>query len=100
MATYAELAVIQQDPLWNDLVGKILVATTIKAAAIVDDPTSAGAIHEWSLRAIASPRNTANELAAYVVAVNNTLPIASIYNASDAAIQNNIDEAVDSMYGG
>ena len=99
MATYAELATIRQDPLWNDLLDKIVVATTIKATEVIDSATPAATLLEWAKQAIAKPLNAANDIAFYVVAANQAATLAQILSASDAAIQTNIDTAIDAIYG-
>ena len=99
MATYAELAAIRQEPLWNDLIDKIVVATSIKASEVIDSATPAATLLEWAKRAIAKPSDAANDIAFYVVAANKTATIAQILSAVDGDIQTNVDAAIDSIYG-
>ena len=99
MANYAELSTIRDDPLWNDLLDKIVVATSIKAAEIIDTVTPAPTLLEWAKQAIAKPLNAANDIAFYVVAINQSATLAQIYAATDISIQNSVDSAIDSIYG-
>ena len=99
MATYTELSTIREDPLWNDLLAKIVVATSIKAAEIIDTVTPAPTLLEWAKGAIAKPSNAANDIAFYVVAANQVATIAQIVGADDTAIQTNVDVAIDAIYG-
>ena len=99
MATYTELAVIHEDPLWNDLLAKIVVATSIKAAEIIGTVTPAPTLLEWAKGAIAKPGNAANDIAFYVVAANQAATVNQIVTADDAAIQTNVDAAIDAIYG-
>ena len=99
MATYTELSVIREDPLWNDLLAKIVVATSIKAAEIIDTATPAPTLLEWAKQAVAKPSNAANDIAFYVVAANQLADIAQIVGANDGDIQLNVDAAIDAIYG-
>ena len=99
MATYAELSTIQEDPLWNDLLAKIRVACVVKAGVIIDSAAPVASALEWAKGAIANPTSAASGIAFYVVIVNKDATIAQIYAADDAAVQLNVDAAVDALYG-
>ena len=99
MATYTELSTIQEDILWNDLLAKIRVACVVKASIIIDSASPAASALEWAKGAVLSPTNAANGIAFYVVIVNKDATIAQIYAADDAAVQLNVDAAVDALYG-
>ena len=99
MATYAELSTITEDPLWNDLLAKIRVACVVKAGVIIDSPTPSATALEWAKAAVLSPTKAAEGVAFYVVIANKDATIAQIYAAGDAAVQTNVDSAIDALYG-
>lgn len=99
MATYIELSTIHLDPQWNDLLSKVRVACSIKAASIIDSATPAAEALAWAKEATKKPGIAGNDLAFYSVAVNESATLAQIYSATDAAVQANIDAAVDAIYG-
>ncbi len=99
MATYAELATIKDDDAWNGLVNKIAVACAIKATAVIDSATPGVAVLEWAKQSVAEPLKASNDIVYYVVSSNSSATLAQIYSASDVAIQNNVDAAIDSVYG-
>ena len=99
MATYEELSTIQNNADYNVLLNKIQVACAVKASAIIDSATPAAEALEWAKGAIASPNAAGRSLVAYVIASNKAATLAQIYAASDTAIQTNVDDAVDAVYG-
>jgi len=99
MATYQELANISNDASWSGLVDKVKVAVTVKAAAVIDSTTPPATLLDWAKGAIISPGTTALTLVYYIVAKNQAQDIATILAAGDAAIQTNVDAAVDALYG-
>ena len=99
MATYAELSTIHLDDQWNDLLAKIRVACSIKAAAIVDSATPGADALAWATAAIKNPGIAGNDLAFYIVAANASATLVQIYGADDVAVQANVDTAVDAIYG-
>ena len=99
MATYAELATIKDDDAWNGLVNKIAVACSIKATAVIDSATPPATLLEWAKQSIADPLSASNDIVYYVVASNSSATLAQIYGASDTAIQNNVNTAIDAVYG-
>ena len=99
MATYIELSTIHLDDQWNDLLSKVRVACSIKAAAIVDSATPTVEALGWAKNAIKQPGVAGNDLAFYAVAVNESATLAQIYTATDTAVQANVDAAVDASYG-
>lgn len=105
MATYLELRTIFTD---SDLMEKLEVAVIIAAQTILagDDDTdppwdqTAGA-HDirvkWAAAAIKSTSTVATAMLKAVLAANNTLTVAQIQGASDAAIQSNVEAVIDSI---
>ena len=63
MATYTEIAAIQDNPLWNGLLSKIRIAAVVKAAAVIDSATPAAPVLEWAKTTIANPTQAGNILA-------------------------------------
>ena len=99
MATYIELSTIHLDPQWNDLLAKVRVACSIKAAAIIDSATPAAEALAWAKEATKKPGAAGNDLVFYIVAVNKAATLTQIYGAIDADVQTNVDSAVDAIYG-
>jgi len=99
MATYLELSNIKANSGWNEFLLKVRAATAIKACAIIDSATPAVSLIEWAKSAIKSPTTAGNDLVNYIISVNNSATVTQILSASDTAIQNNINDAVDSIYG-
>lgn len=97
MATYAELKVLTQDVALRD---KVEIAVDVKAAEILDDGGSTTEQVAWAAEAIQNPSLKAVEILNYVLAVNKSLSVAAIQGASDAAIQSNVDTAVDALIAG
>ena len=100
MATYLELAEIQSDPQWNDLLSRIRIACTINATEIINLPTPTAEALAWAKATIKNPRQAGDDVAYYVVAVNATATIAQIYSADDVAVKANVDSAISAMIGG
>lgn len=100
MATYAEIAAISNDPSWSGLIDKVRVAVAIKAAAVIDSATPPAILLEWAKSAVSNPGPAANAIVYYVVAKNSAAAISAITSASDAAVQTNVNAAVDALYGG
>ena len=99
MATYLELAAIQDDPAWNDFLSKVRVACVIKASLIIDSATPGATALEWAKNTISNPTQAGNVIAYYVIAKNSGATTTQIYNATDTAVQTNVDTAVDAIYG-
>ena len=97
MATYAELKVLTQDIALRD---KVEIAVDVKAAEILDDGASTTDEVSWASEAIQNPSLRAVEILNYVLAVNKALTVAAIQGASDAAIQANVNMAVDALIAG
>lgn len=99
MATYAELAAIQDDPQYNSLRQKIGVACAIKAAAVIGSPTPGADVLAWAKSTAANPLQAGDALIYYVIASNAAASVSQIYSATDSAIQTNVNDAVDAIYG-
>ncbi len=99
MATYIELSTIHLDDQWNDLLAKVRVACSIKAAAIIDSATPGADALVWAKNTTEQPGTAGNDLVWYIVAANKSATLTQIYNADDVAVQSNVDAAVDAIYG-
>ena len=99
MATYTELAAINFDPGWGALLNKIMVAVMVKAATIIDSASPSADALAWAKATLTGPKAAANNIAFYVIASNKAASISTILAASDSAVQSNVDDAVDAMYG-
>ena len=98
MATYLELAKITEQALWGDFIDKIKAACVIKATAIIDSATPTVEAKAWAEFAINAPTSAASSIVWYVIGSNDGLAISTILNASDSAIQTNVNAAVDVLY--
>lgn len=97
MATYTDLADIQENASYGALVQKIRVAAVIKAVALLDAATPTSAEVAWALSALDSPASAAESVSWYVIGANNSATVAQIVGASDAAVQTNVNAAVDKI---
>mgnify|MGYP007073271500 FL=1 len=97
MADYDELYGIIQD---STLRNKVAVAVAIKAQVYIDGGTPTSDELTWASRAIKNTRSVAAEIMPYVIAANKDSSVAQITGATDAAIQTNVDAAVDALVGG
>ena len=105
MATYSDIRSL----LWNDdaLRNRIAVACTIAADQVAADsanfPTATAdsaliaAREAWAVSVFDSPEAAGRRMTISVIAANNTLSVAQIQGASDAAIQSRVDARVDLM---
>lgn len=99
MATYLELSHIKDDESYGSLVNKVRVACAIKAAAVIDSTTPGATVLAWAKDTISNANRAGDAIAAYVIAKNKGATTANIYAATDVAIQNNVDAAIDALYG-
>lgn len=97
MATYLELHALASD---SDLQDKIAVAVIKKAQSllVLQSPTTAQV--GWASNAIKNPKGKSKSLINYVLAINSSLDTLQIQGVTDAAIQTNIDAAVDTLIAG
>lgn len=99
MATYTELYQYRATDDYQALENKVAVAVAIKAQAIADLPTPTAEQIAWAVEALSSPGGKAETVINYVLAANSGLTIAQITAATDAAIQTNVNAAVDDLFG-
>lgn len=101
MATYLDLARLPQtDPTeYGELEEKVKVAVAIKAQAIADSGTGTAGQIAWAKTALRSTSQEARIVINYVLAANNGATTANVLSATDAAIQDNVDSAVDDLLG-
>ena len=95
MATYTELATIADDAGFGSLQSKVRVAVIVKATSLIDAATPTAAEIEWSKTALANPNSVADDVTRYIIAANKGASVAQIVGATDTAVQNNVDSAVD-----
>ena len=97
MATYAELFELRSNsPLRN----RVAVAIIIKAQSLIDGATPTAAQIAWANAALQGPVDKAGEILNYVLAANKDASESQILDASDSAIQTNVDTAVDALIAG
>ncbi len=100
MATYTELANIQNASGFGDLRDKIIAACAIKAVALLDGTTPTAAQIAWAEAALLNPPKAATDVMWYVIAKNAGATLAQILAANDAAVQANVNAAVDVIVSG
>lgn len=97
MATLTELADIRSVAGYDTFVKKIRAAIAIKAHAITELQTPTQAQLDWAKSALIAPDSQRQIIENYVIAANSGVAVATILNASDAAVQNNVNAAVDNL---
>lgn len=97
MATYAELYDLRSD---SALRNKVAVAVAVKAQALLDLASPTAGQVAWAKAAIDAPIAKADSLLNYVLAKNKAASTSQILAATDAAIQSNVDAAVDKIIAG
>ena len=91
MATYDELYTLAGD---NALTDRIAVAISIKADAILNDGAATAEQKAWAKSAFSNPQGQAKAFQNAVLAANKDATVTQITNATDAAIQTAVDNAV------
>ena len=99
MATYLELATIKEQVGWNEFLSKVRVAAVQKATLIIGSGTPGALALEWAKSTVANPATAGNAIVNYIIMVNDSATTAQILAASDAAIQGNVNTAIDAIYG-
>lgn len=97
MASYPELFELRgNSPLRN----RVTVAVVVKAQALIDGTTPTAGEIAWADAALSAPVAKAMQILNYVLAVNKSAAVGNITGATDAAIQANVDAAVDALIAG
>ena len=92
MATLEELAQLYNN---SELIKKISAALIIRAKATLDNVATATAAEKaWAVRIFTNPHNEAHRVLRAMLAENNAASVAQITGANDAAIQGNVNTAV------
>ena len=97
MATYEDLFNLKSN---SDLRNKIAVACVKKAQTLLDGETPASDEVTWASNALNNPIGQADKIMNYVLAANSAATVSQITSATDAAIQTNVDDAVDALIAG
>ncbi len=95
MATLAELQTLAHN---NDLRGKIERAIVQKALAVMKEASPSVLRLQWAEDMLANPAGDIQLMLNYVLAENAGATIVQITEASDTAIQGNVDTAVDVLH--
>ena len=92
MASYVEIR-----NLFNDsaLLNRVAVAVIIAANGILGEGAAPAPRKAWAARAFSSAEQEAKRILMAVLAVNSGASVAQIQGASDAALQTNVDNAID-----
>lgn len=99
MATYLELHGLRGASGAGTLMQKIAVGICIKANALAKLPTPTDAQKTWAKSALASPESYVGTILNYILADYNTITVAQITGATDAAVQTVVNAAVDTLLG-
>ncbi len=97
MATYQELFDLRSD---SSLRNKVAVACVKKAQALLAGGTPTANEVARASSTLSSPIAQADKLFAYVLAANSAATVSQIQNATDTAIQTNVDTAADALIAG
>lgn len=95
MATYTELFDLHSN---TDLLNKVVVACIISAEQIKDeDPGTANHANRliWAAAVFSNPRAESERMYWALLAANNAATVIQIENATDEAIQGQVDDHVD-----
>ena len=95
MASYEELYALRSD---SALRNKVAVSIAVAADTIRDEDVGTGNHanrYVWAAEALAAPLSKLDEMFWTVLAVNNAVPVGNITGATDAAIQAQVNAAVD-----
>lgn len=97
MATYSELFDLRSN---SALRNKVAVACVKKAQNLLDLATPSNSQVAWANSAIGSPLGMADKILNYVLAANSSATSAQITGATDSAVQDNVNAAVDKLIAG
>ena len=100
MATYLELATIQDQAGYGDLQRRIRTAVVIKAVSLLDLATPTAAQVSWAAGALANPSAAAEQVVWYVLGANSSAAVTAILSAGDNAVQSNVNAAADAIISG
>jgi len=92
VATYEELFALCSD---TALKNRVRVACVVAAESIRQEDPGTVERRAWATGVFGNPGQEADRMFWTVLAANKDLPAATIQGASDAAIQSNVDAAVD-----
>lgn len=99
MATYAQLkGLIDGSTDDGGLRGKVLVASLVKAEGILAEVSPTADRLAFASDVLDKPEAALDGLFNYVLAANDTASVATITGATDAAIQTNVDAAIDALH--
>lgn len=97
MASLLELSDFAASSDYQTLNKKIVTAIAKKAVSIGNLTTPTTAQIEWCKAALAAPGLEARTIINYVLAANASATIAQIVGASDAAIETQVNAAIDKI---
>lgn len=97
MATLLELAQLPGSPGFDALKAKITAASAIKAEDIINETSPSADRLAWAFEALDDPANVAKSLIYGILAANAGASTTQILEASDTAIQTNVDNFVDKL---
>ena len=97
MATYSELYALKSHDV---LMHNVFVAIIKKAQSLLDLTTPSPDQVKWANNAISNPNSMGNKILFYILAANSGLTTLQITSATDAAIQTNVNSAVDALIAG
>ena len=92
MATYVEIRNLFDD---SALRNRVATAVIIAANGILGEGAATAPRKAWAAKAFSSAEQEAKRILMAVLAANSGASVAQIQGASDAALQTNVDNAID-----
>jgi hypothetical protein len=99
MAAYTALVPLAQN---DTLKLQVKMAVAVTAFTITGESTGTtnhAARVVWAKQALANPDSAVEQVMWYVLAANNAATVGQITTATDAAVQANVDAAVNGLFG-
>ena len=97
MATYEELFRLSTE---KEILNKVSVAAVVKSEGLISAASPTNSQITWANNTLSNPVGRAKILIHYVLAANKDSTEVQIREATDAAVQTNVDDAVDKMIAG
>ena len=91
MATYTEIRNLFDD---SALRNRVAVAVIVAANTILEETPATPARKAWAVRAFAGAEAEAKRILMAVLAANKDATVGQIQNANDAALQTNVNAAI------
>ncbi len=97
MATYVELHDLLGSPTLDTVRKRIRVAIAVRAQTIAADQAATAGQKAWAKEALKNVTGHEEAVLRYILAANKAATVAAIIAADDAAVQTQVDAAVNTM---